>query len=503
MDRYLWRGNETLDIISKAHQKAQEDIQAAVDRIYAKMGKSYGLSKDEITKLLNEPAGRDEYERLLQEISTIMNATARKALEARASSGAYAYRVSRLDALKDHVRAQTARLADVELSSVTSHLRGIITDAYNRSMFDLQRGTGYGFSFAQMDTRTVNEILHNPWSGSNFSQRIWKAQDMLAKQLNEKLTAGFMSGRSNTQLSRELSDTMGVSFRNAERLVRTETNYMANAAEMRSYIEASIDKYEFMSTLDKRTSEVCQDLDGQVFLVKDAMPGKNMPPMHPHCRSTTVARFDDDALEGMQRRSKDPITGENVLVPRGMKYNDWLKMQEDTYGPERVELAIKMQANLSKDQKQYSDHLDQLGKMNVPDTFAKFQEMKYNGGEDWETFKAYSNAVIAGDISALTGLDHYKTVVEDVKTNLVGLTTSEGIKIKGFVYHYIDRTIGSYEQSREGVSVLDARYALIKPVNVKNTVRASGKSSALYIGGNCAVTVNPDTGYLIQTNPRR
>ena len=88
---------------------------------------------------------------------------------------------------------------------------------------------------------------------------------------------------------------------------------MANAAELKSYEEADIDKYEFMATLDQRTSEACQDLDGRVFAVKDAKPGKNMPPMHPYCRSTTVVHFDDETLEGLQRRAKDPVTGERCL----------------------------------------------------------------------------------------------------------------------------------------------------------------------------------------------
>lgn len=387
MDRYLWRGNEALEIISKAHQRAQADIQAAIDRIYARMGKNYDLTKDEITQLLAQPAGREEYLHLLEELKTIKNPAARQAMEARASSGAYAYRVSRLDALKEHVRAQSARLADVELAAVTDHLRGTISDAYNRSMYDLQRGTGLGFSFAQMGTRAVSEILHNPWSGRSFSARIWQSQDALAQHLNEQLTAGFMSGKSNAQLSRDLADTLGSSYRNAERLVRTETCYMANAAEMESYKEAGIEKYEFMATLDMRTSAVCQDLDGQVFAVKDAVPGKNMPPMHPHCRSTTVAHFDDVAIEGLQRRARDPITGEDVFVPRDMTYSQWQKLQEEKYGPEKMALVRKMQTNLPKDKKQYELYLSTLGKKQVPTSFADFQKMKYTDDKAYQHIK--------------------------------------------------------------------------------------------------------------------
>ncbi|WP_039838339.1 minor capsid protein, partial [Staphylococcus delphini] len=37
-----------------------------------------------------------------------------------------------------------------------------------------------------------------------------------------------------------------------------------------------------------KTSKICRHYDHQVFKVKDMMPGVTAPPMHPHCRSTTV-----------------------------------------------------------------------------------------------------------------------------------------------------------------------------------------------------------------------
>ena len=57
---------------------------------------------------------------------------------------------------------------------------------------------------------------------------------------------------------------------------------------------------------------------------------------------------------------------------------------------------------------------------------------------------------------------------------------------------------------RSGVSVDDIKDALFSPESVDPpAVRASGKRSVRYIGKNCVVTVNPDTGELIQTNLRK
>ncbi|MDK3993290.1 minor capsid protein, partial [Staphylococcus pseudintermedius] len=47
-------------------------------------------------------------------------------------------------------------------------------------------------------------------------------------------------------------------------------------------------EYEFVAKRDEKTSKICRHYDMKVFKVKDMVPGVNAPPMHPHCRSTTV-----------------------------------------------------------------------------------------------------------------------------------------------------------------------------------------------------------------------
>lgn len=57
---------------------------------------------------------------------------------------------------------------------------------------------------------------------------------------------------------------------------------------------------------------------------------------------------------------------------------------------------------------------------------------------------------------------------------------------------------------RSGVSVDDIKDALFAPESVDPpAVRENGKRSVRYISKNCVVTINPDTGELIQTNLRK
>jgi len=72
-----------------------------------------------------------------------------------------------------------------------------------------------------------------------------------------------------------------------------------------------------------RTSQMCRQHDNKVYLVKDARPGVNMPPLHPYCRSTTIAVIDVGEEANLQRRARDPVTGKTYLVPASMSYQEW------------------------------------------------------------------------------------------------------------------------------------------------------------------------------------
>ena len=61
-----------------------------------------------------------------------------------------------------------------------------------------------------------------------------------------------------------------------------------NQAELDGYKECGLERYEFSAHLDNRTSEICAEMDGKIFDLKDAQAGTNLPPMHPFCRSSTV-----------------------------------------------------------------------------------------------------------------------------------------------------------------------------------------------------------------------
>ena len=79
----------------------------------------------------------------------------------------------------------------------------------------------------------------------------------------------------------------------AERIARTETTRFVNEGKLQSFKDSGAEGLKtWLIVHDDRTSDICNSLNGQVFLTKDGQSGVNMPPMHVRCRSSIVGLVD-------------------------------------------------------------------------------------------------------------------------------------------------------------------------------------------------------------------
>lgn len=245
---------------------------------------------------------------------------------------AYEYRMKRLNALLINTEQKFKELYGINLGDTTAFLKSIIPEAYYHTIFDIAQGVGEQPVFSAVNTRLINQIINDQWSGKNYSQRIWWNTSKLAEDVQQLLTTAAMTGESIYKTSRRLSERFGQSMNNSVRLIRTETTYSCNQAELASYEELDIEKYEFVATLDTRTSPICQKMDGKVFKTEDAKAGVNLPAMHPNCRSTTIPYFTEGRPQFRTARDKD---GKRIKVPADMKYDEWYKKYIEPYEGEK------------------------------------------------------------------------------------------------------------------------------------------------------------------------
>ncbi|GKU79869.1 minor capsid protein [Paenibacillus sp. L3-i20] len=234
----------------------------------------------------------------------------------------YKVRVTRLQALQIQVEASIQNLSTAQNKAMTALLSDVYSDTYYRTLFELQKGVGIGASFAKVDQKTVDTIIHRPWQESNFSKRIWGNNTKLVQQLQTEFTQSIIRGESSKKVAANLAERMEVGKKSAERLVRTEASHIQNEASFAAYKESGIvRKYEFLATLDSRTSDKCQWMDKKVFKLSEKEVGVNFPPLHVRCRSTTTAYFEDEISVG--ERIARGADGKQYNVPGNMTYKQW------------------------------------------------------------------------------------------------------------------------------------------------------------------------------------
>ena len=148
-------------------------------------------------------------------------------------------------------------------------------------------------------------------------------------------------------------------------------------------------------------------------------------------------------------------------------------------------------------------------------TLEKYVEEKYNSSPEFELLKQYAKDVDKGWISPLCGFDNYKELHGKIQAEIVGKTAVNGTVITGQVPHFMQRVVGTSVDPeklkkdlriirRSGVKIEDIENAIFNPVSVgQRTIKENGKASVRFTGARCIVSINPDTGMLIQTNPRK
>lgn len=312
--------------LKKQYKKAMDSISKEVAFFVSKYATENNLSYDEASKLLNSKEMKDfrydvrTYVRLIE--NTFDKEIAEKLL-LELNTLSMRSRISRLEEMYYQCDKLLNELTKTTEDSLQMLFSNTVTDTYYKSMFDIHKLAGVATTFSKIDDKLVKNILSYPWSGKDYSQRIWSNRNKLREVVREEITQMVIQGKDTRQVAKAISNRLDAHYSNCVRLVNTEHSYIMNKASTKAYEETNIDKYEILATLDKRTSPICQSLDGKVFDLKDGVVGKTLPPFHPNCRTTTIPYLENDKVTTRFARDNK---GKAIEIPSNIKYNEWKKM---------------------------------------------------------------------------------------------------------------------------------------------------------------------------------
>ena len=341
--------------LKKAYLETINNITKEIEAFYGRYAKDNQISLLEARKrlkpdeLLNfnkqSKLYLEEVERLGDKAFTVEYRDYLKQL----SGKAY---VSRLEELIANIRHNLETLATGYNEGLGVELKNAYEDSFYRTVFDAQKQAGFGVSFTTPGGKQLETAIRERWIGQNYSERIWADKNRMLMNLEQTLAQEFVRGRNPRQVSREYAKKMNTSYHNAQRLIRTELNYISNKGTMKAYEESGVvDSFQYVSTLDHRTSDICREMDGKVFTTKEGQTGVNIPPLHPYCRSTTIPYFPDDEISDLiedRIARSDDGQGKSYKLGEDVTFFEWVNKYGSPSFKKRVEEQRKRFLNMNQ-----------------------------------------------------------------------------------------------------------------------------------------------------------
>ncbi len=215
-------------------------------------------------------------------------------------------------------------------------------------------GTASGIAISTgskiLSAEMIKQIVEiEPLYGTALEESFTNMSRKTQWEFKTRLQIGMAQGESTDQLIRRIRGRkengfkdgimQGASTRSIGTFVTTAVNQVSNRAYFSTYSANNdiTEKYEYVATLDDRTSLICMALDGKVYSYKD--PKRRMPPQHPRCRSVIVPVIKWNEL-GLKPPSEGNRAAKGGPVRSSVDYPAWLvqqpaAVQDQILGPAR------------------------------------------------------------------------------------------------------------------------------------------------------------------------
>jgi len=308
--------------LEKAYIQTMQEIEKDIARWYQRFAKNNEVSLDEAKRLLKSDELR-EFRWTIEEYieygkQNALNQQWMKQLE-NASSRVH---ISRLESLRLQLQHHVEKLYGGQIEGFERLMKEVYQDQYYQTAFEIQKAFEIGFTLQALDENVLTKVISKPWTADNmtFSAKIWRDRNLLVNTLHTELIQSFARGEGPERMISFVQKKMNTSRSNAARLVQTEQAFFSAASQRDAFKTLDIEMYEVVATLDSKTSDICQSMDGKVFALKDYQPGVTANPFHPRCRTTTAPYFEDDNYSQRIARDKN---GKVYNISSSIKYPKW------------------------------------------------------------------------------------------------------------------------------------------------------------------------------------
>lgn len=323
MDAELRKSDFYLDDLEKAYTQTMAEIEKDILRWYTRFASNNEISLAEARQLLKT----NELKEFLWTVEEYIEYGEKNALNQmwmkQLENASARVHISRLESLQIQLQQHIEKLYGSHTEGTEQLMKNLYQDQYYHVAYEIQSAFQIGFTLQALDENKLKKIISKPWAvdGYTFSTKIWGDKQLLVNTLHTELVQSIARGEAPDRMIDVIAKKMNTSKNKAGRLVMTESAFFSAAAQRDAFKELEVDKYEIIATLDNKTSDICQSMDGKVFKLSEFEPGVTANPFHPWCRTTTAPYFEDDYSQRIAR-GKD---GKTYYIDSKIKFPEWKK----------------------------------------------------------------------------------------------------------------------------------------------------------------------------------
>lgn len=341
---------------------------------------------------------------LRQQVMKQLSKTQRELLNRLAAAGVDALPKKQLDTLLKELKQEVAKVYQEMTAYTQDELSGFFTAEAQHIHQLYNDEVGFDFfnqvpEYKRKANKTATIIAGSPledWWAKQGNDFAFKFEGIIRQ--------GLLDGQQTSQMITDVKHLMNTSRRHAETLVITAVAKVADKAHQ-ALRDENLDILageKHLSTLDTRTSTVCQLRDGLMWDL-DKKPVDHdvpyqRPPLHPRCRSIlqlVTKSWKELGIDGVDEMPSSTRASQDGPVSEQINYENWLKSKS----PEQQDQVLgKGKADLwRRGVITFADMLDQSGR---PLTLKQLSVKLENGLLDTEQSLNQTTIELLDDLKA-------------------------------------------------------------------------------------------------------
>ena len=436
----------------------------------------YNLQQEKAVLRELEKAYASASDELKDKISKLVDEYGRTGLQSKI------YQLKWQRTLKKQVDETLERIRSGVYQSIEDYRTNCYENGFLGAFYDMQ-GQGVPLIMPIDPEKVVKAVTLDSRLSKSLYDSLGISLDNVKKTVREEISRSLVMGQSYAETAMAIDRRVGVGKYNAYRIARTEGARITNEATYDALLEAKKNGAdvvkEWCGILDDRIRPSHAKLHGQVKEVDEYFEVNGHRALHPS--GFGVASEDINCRCTLLQKARWALEAEGDGI-----------IEADTFA--------EFKKRWNEYTVEYNDYKQRL-KKNFTLEFGKF--VKLMNSDDSHLLKNYTRYIENGELSSFVSFNDFEMMSKKIDEELVGIVAQNGVKIMGKSDHFIARVFGSEYEKRDGVPIeeikklLENQEAEVLPIRIED-----GKPSQRIKGNGIMLTINPDTGILIQVNPR-